>query len=72
MRFLSDLAFRIRVIVRRNAADRDLRDEFAHHRAMLVAELRAAGASAADAEREAGAAWRARPGRGKRRAMRGE
>ncbi len=52
-RFLGDLAFRARAIFRRAEADRELRDEFAHHRAMLVAELRAAGAAAADAEREA-------------------
>ncbi len=52
-RLLSDLAFRMRVIVRRADADRELAEEFAHHRAMEVAELRAAGASAADAEREA-------------------
>ena len=52
-RLLNDLAFRARAIFRRDDADRDLQDEFAHHRAMLVAELRATGASTEEAEREA-------------------
>jgi putative ABC transport system permease protein len=52
-RFLNDLVFRTRAIFRRHAADRDLHDEFAHHRTMLVAELRDAGSSAEDAERRA-------------------
>ena len=52
-RFVNDLAFRLRMIVRRADADRELEEELAHHRAMEAAERRAAGASAADAERAA-------------------
>ncbi|MFN8574339.1 MAG: ADOP family duplicated permease [Gemmatimonadaceae bacterium] len=53
LRILGDLAFRLRAIFGRARADRELDEEFAHHRAMLVAELRAHGASASEAEREA-------------------
>ena len=52
-RFVNDLAFRLRMIFRRAAADRELDEELAHHRAMEVAELRAAGAPPAHAERAA-------------------
>ncbi|HVZ47977.1 MAG TPA: ABC transporter permease [Gemmatimonadaceae bacterium] len=52
-RLLSDLTFRLRAVFRRGDADRDLGDELAHHRAMEVAHLRAAGASADAAERAA-------------------
>ena len=51
-RLLSDFAFRIRAVLRRADADHDLEEEFAHHRAMEIANLRAAGASPADAARE--------------------
>ncbi len=52
-RLLGDLAFRLRAIFARTHADRELDDALAHHRAMLIAELRATGATPADAEREA-------------------
>jgi hypothetical protein len=52
-RLLGDLAFRFRAIFARARADQELDEELAHHRSMLIAELRSAGASPADAAREA-------------------
>jgi putative ABC transport system permease protein len=71
-RFFDDLIFRLRALLRRRDADRDLHDELAFHLAMETNALRRAGRSAADAEREArlefgpmaGEAERAREGWG--------
>jgi predicted permease len=52
-RFISDLLFRLRTLVFRREADRDLHDELAFHLSMDASRLRAEGYSAAEADRVA-------------------
>lgn len=52
-RFLTDLLFRLRALLRRDSADRELQDELSFHLSMDAAQLRSQGHSVADAEREA-------------------